>query len=151
MVKYVELFETFTEVPEEISLCINISNCPCHCPGCHSSWLVKDIGIELTKQELSNIILHHDGITCITFMGGDADPNYIKELSDFIHENYNLKTAWYSGKDRELSSINKLSFDFIKVGPYIEERGPLNSPNTNQKMYKKTDEGWLDITKEFQK
>ena len=27
------------------------------------------------------------------------------------------------------------AFDYVKVGPYIEARGPLNNPNTNQRLY----------------
>ena len=28
-------------------------------------------------------------------------------------------------------------FDYIKVGPYVEELGPLTSKTTNQKLYAK--------------
>ena len=28
------------------------------------------------------------------------------------------------------------NFDIIKLGPYIEELGPLNNKTTNQRMYK---------------
>ena len=35
---------TFSEFPNEISLCINISQCVCNCSGCHSSYLAEDIG-----------------------------------------------------------------------------------------------------------
>ena len=34
--KYTDTQVTFSEFPDEIALCINISNCPWHCPGCHS-------------------------------------------------------------------------------------------------------------------
>ena len=27
-------------------------------------------------------------------------------------------------------------FDYVKVGPYIEECGPLNKRTTNQRLYK---------------
>ena len=36
MLKYLNCQVTFAEVPDEISLCINITNCPNRCPGCHS-------------------------------------------------------------------------------------------------------------------
>ena len=52
MLKYVDTKVTFAEVPDEISLCINISNCPNHCEGCHSPYLAEDIGTELTKDEI---------------------------------------------------------------------------------------------------
>jgi anaerobic ribonucleoside-triphosphate reductase activating protein len=44
MLKYVDTAVTFAEFPNEVSLCINISGCPCCCDGCHSPYLSKDIG-----------------------------------------------------------------------------------------------------------
>ena len=51
MLKYVDVMETFAEVPDEITLAINLSNCPHRCKGCHSEYLQKDIGEELTTQK----------------------------------------------------------------------------------------------------
>ena len=46
-----------------------------------------------------------------------------------------LKIGWYSGR-RELSPDIKLrNFDYVKLGPYVETKGPLNKPTTNQRMY----------------
>ena len=45
----------------------------------------------------------------------------------------------------------KQVFDYIKIGPYIEKLGPLNKETTNQRLYKRTDSGWEDITKMFWK
>ena len=39
MLKYVNCGIVFQEIPDEVTLSINISNCPCHCPGCHSNYL----------------------------------------------------------------------------------------------------------------
>ena len=44
MLKYVDAKVVFAEVPDEVTLAINISNCPCQCKGCHSSYLAQDIG-----------------------------------------------------------------------------------------------------------
>ena len=54
--KYCETAITFSEVPDEVTLCINISNCPCHCKGCHSAYLAEDIGEELTFEVLQTPI-----------------------------------------------------------------------------------------------
>ena len=35
MLKYVNTGIVFQEIPDEVTLAINISGCPCHCPGCH--------------------------------------------------------------------------------------------------------------------
>jgi len=42
-------------------------------------------------------------------------------------------------------------FDYIKIGPYIEEKGPLNNPNTNQRLYEKVGNNHKDITYKFWK
>jgi predicted enzyme involved in methoxymalonyl-ACP biosynthesis len=51
MLKYVDTKVVFVEVPDEITLAISISGCPCFCEGCHSAYLAKDIG-----KELQNLI-----------------------------------------------------------------------------------------------
>ena len=35
MVKYLETKVVLSEIPNEITLAINITNCPCVCKGCH--------------------------------------------------------------------------------------------------------------------
>ena len=50
MLKYYNSMITFSEVPDEISLCINISNCPIKCPDCHSNFLWEKIGKEITDE-----------------------------------------------------------------------------------------------------
>ena len=54
MLKYVDTKVTFSEVPDEISLCISISNCPNHCKGCHSPYLAEDIGKPLIYKDTHN-------------------------------------------------------------------------------------------------
>lgn len=125
---------TFSEVPDEISLCIEISNCPCHCVGCHSSYLAKDIGEELNIDSLHKLISSNKGITCVCLMGGDSNPEYINILGKTIKKHH-LKSVWYSGRQELSKDINLKNFDYIKLGPYIEELGPLNSKTTNQRFY----------------
>ena len=136
MLKYVDTLVGFAEIPDEISLCINISNCPCHCKGCHSSYLAEDIGEELNIHSLKNLIDNNKGITCISFMGGDSNPSDINTLAKWVKINYPIKVAWYSGKQELSKDINLSNFNYVKLGPYIEELGPLNSETTNQRFYK---------------
>lgn len=137
MLKYADTMVTFSEIPDEITLCINISNCPCNCKGCHSSYLAKDIGEELTCSRLEELLQANKGITCVSFMGGDIDPGEIVGLAKYIKLFYpGLKVAWYSGKQELPKHFNIETFDFIKLGPYIEEFGPLNHKTTNQRMYR---------------
>ena len=135
MLKYVDTKVVFQEVPDEITLAINISNCPCNCKNCHSSYLAQDIGEELNSHSLKKLIDDNKGITCISFMGGDSSPLDINTLAQWVKINYPLKVAWYSGRHELSKDINIKWFSYIKLGPYIEELGPLNSKTTNQKMY----------------
>lgn len=135
MLKYVDTLVSFQEIPDEISLCINISNCPNNCPGCHSAYLKDDIGTPLTYTELMRILKDIRGITCVCFMGGDKEPWEIQRLAQFVKEK-GLKVAWYSGKQELHEDIRLANFDYVKLGPYVEELGPLTSHTTNQVMYK---------------
>ena len=149
--KYLNTEVTFREFPDEISLCINITNCPFHCKGCHSPELWEDIGIELNKQELARLIESNKGITLVGFMGGV--PSLIHTYARFIKNEYpNLKVGWYWGGDSIPNEVRgSLNFDYIKIGPYKEEFGGLDNPNTNQRMYQITRDGLTDITHKFQK
>ena len=151
MLKYVDTKVTFSEVPDEISLCINISNCPCQCKGCHSSYLAQDIGTELTFNEVRKLIKKNSGISCIAFMGGDSEPKRIDALASFVTNHYQLKVAWYSGRQELSKEIDLQNFDAIKLGSYKEEFGPLNSRTTNQRFYKVSDGELINITSTFWK
>ena len=140
---------TFSEVPDEVSLCVNISNCPCRCIGCHSPYLRADIGEELTQSVVDELIETNSGISCICFMGGDADRSDLNALAKYVKENHDIKTAWYSGRSVISPDIDICNFDYIKVGPYIEKYGPLNVRTTNQIMYKVENGELIDITNKF--
>ena len=142
----------FREIPDEITLAVNITNCPCHCKGCHSPFLWKDTGTPLTFNEVNNLIENNRGITCICFMGGDSNPYVVNSLAAYIREEHEgLKIAWYSGMEKISDEIDKVNFDFIKIGPYIEEYGGLDKETTNQILFKVEDGKLIDITKKMQK
>lgn len=149
--KYVDEMICFQEVPDETTLSFSISNCPHHCPGCHSSYLAEDIGIPL-KDALPEKIRFHDGlITCVLFMGGD-DPAQLEDLlwcANYCKDK-GYKIALYSGAEQVPECIWKI-FDYVKIGPYKQELGGLDNKNTNQKIYKKQDNEWIDITYKFWK
>ena len=152
MIKYVNTLVSFSEVPDEISLCINITGCKIGCKNCHSPYLAEDIGNVLNLQALTSLIDSNSGITCVCIMGGDANPGEVDDIAQDIKEYYpKLKVAWYSGKQELSKDINLEFFDFIKLGPYIEELGPLNSKTTNQRFYKIENNKLIDITYKFQK
>lgn len=157
MLKYTDTKVVFQEIPDEITLAINLSKCPCHCKNCHSSYLANDIGNVLTIVKIEKLIEANKGITTICFMGGDNDPklinhyaklikdSYIKQIEDTYdsnkvslveHTSNPVKVGWYSGRQELAKEININNFDFIKLGPYLEEYGPLNCRTTNQRFYK---------------
>ena len=145
MLKVASFDIVFQEIPGEVTLALNLSGCPCHCPGCHSPHLAEDIGELLTEELLDALINQYKGlITCVAFMGGDAEPTEVLRLAAHIKE---LKTAWYSGR----THMPEDGFDYVKIGPYIEELGGLKSPTTNQRLYKRVDDEWQDITSVFWK
>lgn len=155
--KYVNTGVVFQEIPDEVTLSINISNCPCHCLGCHSQYLWEDIGEPLNAMSLDMLLKDYgQDITCVAFMGGDATPEKVDSLAGWMRSAYpELKTAWYSGRAVLSDKIHLRNFDYIKLGPYIEAKGPLNKPTTNQILYRidpKADNGiGENITNKFWK
>ena len=152
MLKYVNTGIVFQEIPDEVTLAINISNCPGHCPGCHSHYLWEDIGLPLNTEAIDAFVEEYGTrITCIAFMGGDADPMGINILAQYIHEEHpQFKVAWYSGRIRIPRGVTKTDFDYIKIGPFIKHLGPLKQPTTNQRLYRQADNGeFEDITSRF--
>lgn len=136
--KFISKNIVFQEIPNEISLSFEISNCPFRCDGCHTPELQQDIGTELTKDILISFIEQNRLnnkmlITCVLFMGGEQH----KEIYDLLDvcKQYELKTALYTGADSVDDSLIK-KLDYVKLGPYIKELGGLKSEKTNQVLYR---------------
>lgn len=172
MLKYLDTKITFSEIPDEITLCISITGCKIGCKNCHSSYLAKDIGEVLTIGRVEKLLEQNRGVTAICFMGGDNDPKLVNHYAKLIkashvqqieytykadkdvtlpkgvtlksgdpiavikHVPNPIKIGWYSGRQELSKEIDLNNFDFIKLGPYLEEYGPLNYKTTNQKFYK---------------
>lgn len=152
MLRYTDYDIVFQEVPDEITLAINISNCPNRCKGCHSPYLLKDIGEPLTEENLTVLLRKYGkAITCVCFMGGDASPADIEQLAEYLHRQTvaPVKVGWYSGKSELSPTIDLDFFEYIKLGPYIEHLGGLKSPATNQRFYRIENGVMKDITYRF--
>ena len=52
-----------------------------------------------------------------------------------VVKKYNLKRTLWTGYStfRHEEILNNL--DYLKVGPYVEEKGGIDNPNTNQRFY----------------
>ena len=150
MLKFHNYDIVFQEIPDEVTLAVNISNCPNRCTGCHSQRLWEDTG-EILDEKLLALLLEKYGnaVTCICFMGGDGSPDDVLRLAKFVKK-YDKKIAWYSGN----STLHKNAltcFDYIKLGKYIEKLGGLKKPTTNQRFYRIENDTMIDITEKFWK
>jgi anaerobic ribonucleoside-triphosphate reductase activating protein len=155
MLKIASFDIVFQEIPGEVTLALNLSNCPCHCPGCHSPHLAEDIGEPLNEELMDGFIARYGSmITCVAFMGGDAEPEEVARWAEYSKDR-GLKTAWYSGRTifprepRNPMTPSQSAFDYVKLGPYIEALGGLKSEQTNQRLYKRVGDEWEDITSSF--
>ena len=139
VLKFVSYHIVFREVPGEVTLAINLSNCPNRCKGCHSPDLQENTGQILDKNVLANFLdKYGNAITCVCFMGGDASPREVEQCSVFLRNQTNgrIKTAWYSGKNSFPQQCSLQNFDYIKLGAYMEHLGGLDSKTTNQRFYR---------------
>ncbi len=149
MLKYTDYDIVFQEIPNEVTLAINLSNCPNRCKGCHSPQLMQDIGEHLNENVILGLLdKYGTSITCVCFMGGDASPYEVEKLATFIKNTTQgkIKTGWYSGKEKLVDNCNLNSFNFIKIGGYKEHLGGLNKKTTNQRLYKINNAELEDIT-----
>ncbi len=153
MLKYTGYDIVFREIPDEVTLAINLSNCPHRCAGCHSPYLQHDVGEELSETTLCRLLGRYEkSVTCVCFMGGDADTDSVYRLASLVREKWEgrIKTAWYSGRITINSITFAACFDFIKLGPYIESLGGLDKKTTNQRLYRIEAGQWSDITARLQ-
>ena len=73
-------------------------------------------------------------------MGGINDYLSLKYFVHYIKNTLGLKVALYSGHNyMEPAIMDEVSY--YKIGPYMPEFGPLNQLTTNQRFYKKTNNG----------
>jgi anaerobic ribonucleoside-triphosphate reductase activating protein len=111
---------------------------------------MEDAGIILDENILVDLIeKYKNAITCICFMGGDSSPSEVEKLAAFLQKKYSIKTGWYSGKSDIPADCSVQHFDYIKLGPYVQHLGGLNSATTNQRFYHVENGIMIDITNRF--
>lgn len=150
MIKFKDSYIVFEEIPDRVSLAVNITNCQNNCIGCHSPELRLNSGEELTEGTIDKLINDNYGIDCFLFMGEGKDRGRLLELAKYVKHYHNLKVAIYSGRNNVETDFYGV-FDYIKVGEYKEEFGPLNRETTNQRLYEITSNNVIDITSKFWK
>ena len=82
MIKYVPGMTSVVieEIPDRVSLAVDISNCQGNCVGCHSPFLREDIGEELTEDVVSSLVEANFGVNCFLFLG---EGNKIERITDY--------------------------------------------------------------------
>ncbi len=154
MLKYVDYYITFQEVPNEVSLVLTVSGCPLRCPGCHSPWLREDTGRPVLDDLKKLIDSYYPEITCVCMMGTGStqilDTHEFSAVSEIVRSYPGLKLCVYTGFD-DFPDQWVIFPDYLKLGPYKEELGGLASPSTNQRMFKLDHGEYVDITSEFWK
>lgn len=157
MIKFLNYYITFQEVPDEISLVFTITNCRNRCKGCHSPWLRDDIGTDLSEYMVRIIEKYKQDITCVCFMGDGGDPTGIS-AQILAAKAMGMKTCLYTGNNYFFSELDNNikntvygQLDYLKLGPYEEELGGLDSLTTNQRMVKWNQEQqkYEDVTSWF--
>ena len=141
------------EVPNEESLCIYISGCQQNCPNCHYPDLRKtNFGTPLEDSFEKLLKLYFYQATCVCFLGeGENTLQSRGELIRFAEQasKEGKRTCLYSGRDVNLEEWMSV-FDYIKLGSFKESLGALESPTTNQTLYKKDIDGaYKNITSIF--
>ena len=149
MLYYIEVGLSHLEVPNETALCIYISGCLNHCIDCHYPQLqMIDYG-DILKHHFPKLIdLYSNMATCIAFLGEgrgtDDDRKELLYYCGLIHAR-DMKTCLYSGRDAHIESWMQ-KFDYIKLGRYDPKYGPLSVSTTNQRMFKRMQGKYADIT-----
>ena len=162
MLKVYDYAVTFSEFPDEVALCVNISNCPGMCSCCSEPWLLEDVGEELTNEKIDELVSKHPDITVFGLMGGDSDHSDVERIARHIHANHpKIKVGMYSG--REFMSMRLLNcLDLYKIGRWIMPTGPveewhqtnngvLQFPWSNQLYFERLGDMWYNATFKFRK
>jgi anaerobic ribonucleoside-triphosphate reductase activating protein len=111
---------------------------------------MEDIGAILDENALAELLQKYiNAVTCVCFMGGDSAPQEVGRLAAFLQKKYSIKTGWYSGKSDIPDGCSVQNFDYIKLGPFIQHLGGLNSATTNQRFYHVENGNMIDMTDRF--
>ena len=155
MIKYTQASVVFAEIPNHITLAINIAACKRQCVGCHSMYLRRDLGQDL-EEALPTLLSWYKGmVDTVCFMGEGADHDALARCIRRARES-GYMTALYSGADDRadipvLQLLSEGELDFLKIGSYQRALGPLTARSTNQRLYQYDGGKVIDLTPLFWK
>ncbi|RUO36384.1 anaerobic ribonucleoside-triphosphate reductase activating protein [Aliidiomarina sanyensis] len=133
-IRYSEEQVVWLEVPGETTLAYTITGCTVGCRGCHSveTWPAHR-GEILSERYLAAQLARYRGlITCVLFLGGEWYPRQLLQLLKQV-KNEGLKTCLYTGLESIDESL-KEQLDYLKLGPWMAERGGLENRGSNQRF-----------------
>ena len=145
--KYISTCVALQEVPDEISLIINVSGCPHKCEGCHSQYLWEYKGNYLLDDLATIINERGQYVTCVCIMGGDYNITELNAALAYI-QSRGYKTCVYLGCN--YIPPNLIDVDYLKIGSFKKNLGGLDKLTTNQRFYKNVNGQYKDITYVFQ-
>ena len=128
----------FQELPNEISLCFSITGCKVGCKGCHSTELWDaNAGTELSNAKFEQYLNRYESlISAVVFMGGEWQPELLNQKLKNAKQR-GLKTCLYSGQELVDKCLDK-HLDYLKLGPWRQDLGGLESSTTNQRFIELT-------------
>lgn len=152
MIKYVPQMTSVVleEIPDKLALALDISNCQGQCEGCHSPFLRDDVGEELTPAAIDKLFADNFGVNCFLLLGEGRDKAALESVARYVRKTHpSVALALYSGRESVEDELFAI-FDYVKVGPYMPSKGPLNNRGTNQRLYRVLKDGTReDITSAF--
>jgi anaerobic ribonucleoside-triphosphate reductase activating protein len=149
---------TMNEIPGKVALYFEIGQCNQRCKGCHSEHLWRNCQQKTSVQTMMDMAKEAkaNGADAVVLMGGTTNGIPMDDL--LLTINYLstiLPVGLYSGSDSirlALELVNMSFLKWLKIGSYVESRGGLASPRTNQMFFEIQDDGSvLDKTSEFRK
>lgn len=156
----VNITVSMNEIPDHIAIAIELGNCNRRCKGCHSEWCRTKLpysqwmDMEVLMAKVNYLV--KKGADAIVLMGGTTNGIPVDDLTKAINilSTY-APVGLYSGASFNSNVHSYLKREaklrWLKTGNFIQERGGLDNPMTNQQFFIKTEKGWLDITSVFQR
>lgn len=156
----VNITVSLNEIPDHVAVAIEIGNCTRRCKGCHSEWCRTKLpynqwmDLEVLMAKVNALV--KNGADAIVLMGGTTNNIPMNHLVEAINIlSLYAPVGLYSGASFSSNIHSYLKkhakLRWLKTGGFIQERGGLDNPLTNQQFFIKTEKGWLDITSVFQR
>ena len=144
---------SLNEVPDKVSCVVELGGCLRACKGCHSPNLQGTF--TKPKMYLSDLEEFVDnqiekGCDAICIMGGDCSCEMtLDELKAVVNTLATIAPVCLYSSNPNAEPFEEMQLKWLKVGPYIESKGGLETPGTNQMLLEITRSNRVDIIDTF--